>query len=84
LGGWAAVRASRRVLELLERQDRARLTHHEPFAVGVERVGCGKFDPPRKLPLDSERDSRFVLRLSLCAGSIGRPRRSADGLDGVR
>jgi hypothetical protein len=30
LGGWARVRASRRVLELLERQDRARLTHNEP------------------------------------------------------
>jgi hypothetical protein len=36
------------------------------------------------LPLDSERDSRFVLRVSLGVGSIGQPKRSADNLDGAR
>jgi hypothetical protein len=35
------------------------------------------------LPLDSERDPRFVLRLSLCAKSIGSAEAVGYGLDGV-
>jgi hypothetical protein len=69
--------------ELEEAQNREQLETGGPAAQLVrqfEPCGVRTFDPPRKVPLDSERDSRFVLRLSLCAGrSAGRGGRRAVG-----